>query len=158
MNAPVRPRQQATMNTMPNRAVAARPQMMRDFFVYDIDFAGIAPGGTANGQIQIQADADFELQKLAFFGDIAAAGQTEASRVLPLVTLQITDTGTGRQMFNAPVPIPALFGDGRIPFILPTTKVFSRNASVSFVLSNYDAANTYNVRLQLIGAKIFAYG
>lgn len=132
-------------------------QQRRDFFVYDIDFAAIAPNGTANGQIQIQADADFELQQLTHFSDIAAAAQVESTRVLPLVTLQITDTGTGRQMFNAPVPIPALFGDGRIPFILPTTKMFSRNASVSFVLSNYDAAATYNVRLQLIGAKIFTY-
>lgn len=134
-------------------------QQRRDFFVYDIDFLAIAAaGGTATGQIQIQADADFELQKLTHFSDVAAAAQTEATRVLPLVTVQITDTGTGRQMFNAPVPIPAMFGDGRIPFILPTTKVFSRNASVSFVLSNYSAATAYNVRLQLIGAKIFTYG
>lgn len=135
----------------------APPAQMRDFFVYDIDFAALAPNGTANGQIQIQADSDFELQQLAHFSDIAAATETESSRVLPLVTIQITDTGTGRQMFNAPVPIPALFGDGRIPFVLPTTKMFSRNASVSFVLSNYDAAATYNIRLQLIGAKIFTY-
>lgn len=157
MNAPVtRPRQSAPNMTV--RRPDAAAQLRRDFFVYDIDFLAIAPGGTANGQIQIQADADFELQKLTHFSDIAAAGETEGSRVLPLVTVQITDTGTGRQMFNAPVPIPAMFGDGRIPFILPTTKVFSRNASVSFVLSNYDVAHTYNVRLQLIGAKIFAYG
>lgn len=134
------------------------PGQRRDFFVYDIDFAAIAAAGTANGQIQIQADADFELQQLAHFSDIATAAETESTRVLPLVTIQITDTGTGRQMFNAPVPIPGLFGDGRIPFILPTTKMFSRNASVSFVLSNYSAATAYNVRLQLIGAKIFTYG
>lgn len=155
----VRPRQASGRVTTPSlpQPQGQGPRQLRDFFSYDIDFANIAPGGTANGQIQIQADADFELQKLTHFSDIAAAGETEATRVLPLVTVQITDTGTGRTMFNAPVPIPSHFGDGRIPFILPTTKTFSKNASISFVLSNYDAANTYNVRLQLIGAKIFTY-
>lgn len=157
MNAPVTPRQ-SNIRAAGRAMMPEAAKQRRDFFVYDIDFATLAPGGTANGQIQIQADADFELQKLTHFSDIAAAGQTESTRVLPLVTIQITDTGTGRQMFNQPVPIGAMFGDGRIPFILPTTKVFSRNASVAFVLSNYDAANTYNVRLQLIGAKIFTYG
>lgn len=135
----------------------AGPKQLRDFFVYDIDFAAIAPGATSTGQIQIQADSDFELQKLTHFTDIALADETEATRVLPLLALQITDTGTGRQMFSSPVPIPALFGDGRIPFILPTTKMFSKNASVQFTVSNYSGATTYNVRLQLIGAKIFTY-
>ena len=35
--------------------------------------------------------------------------------------------------------------------------MFSKNASVQFTVSNYSAADTYNVRLQLIGAKIFTY-
>jgi hypothetical protein len=155
--SPARPRQSAAP-TSTNRIQRAEQRQLRDFFVYDIDFAALAPGASANGQIQIQADADFELQKLTQFSDLAGALETEATRVLPLVTIQITDTGTGRQMFNAPVPIPALFGDGRIPFILPTTKLFSRNASVAFVLANYADADTYNIRLQLIGAKIFTYG
>jgi hypothetical protein len=129
-----------------------------DFYVYDIDFDALAADSTANGQIQIQADSDFELQKLTHFTDIGASVETEATRVLPLVTLQITDTGTGRQMFSQPVPIPAIMGDGRIPFILSTPKLFTRNASVSFQVSNYSAATIYNLRLQLIGAKIFAYG
>lgn len=154
-NTAVRMRQSNAPTSAPRQP---KPPQLRDFFVYDIDFLALAASGTANGSIQIQADADFELQKLAHFSDIAVATQTASSRVLPLVTIQITDTGTGRQMFNAPVPIPALFGDGQIPFILPTTKVFSKNASVSIVLSNYDTANAYNVRLQLIGAKIFTYG
>lgn len=145
----------ATPNT--RIALPAAPAQRRDFFVYDIDFSSIAPSGQATGSIQIQNDSDFELQKLTHFSDIALAAETEDSRVLPLVTLQITDSGTGRQMFNTPVPIPALMGDGRIPFILPTTKLFSKNASVSFVLSNYSSGTTYNVRLQLIGAKIFTY-
>lgn len=145
------------MATQPRIMVPQGPKQLRDFFVYDIDFASLAADGQATGSIQVQADSDFELQKLTHFSDIAEAAQTEDSRVLPLVTLQITDSGTGRQMFNTPVPIPAIMGDGRIPFILPTTKLFSKNSSVSFTLSNYSAATTYNIRIQLIGAKIFTY-
>jgi hypothetical protein len=50
-----------------------------------------------------------------------------------------------------------VFGDGQIPFILPVTKMFSRNASVAFSVANYSAATTYNLRLLMIGAKIFKY-
>lgn len=134
------------------------PQKRRDFFAYPITFNGLAAGGAAQGAIQIQADSDFELQKLTMFADIASADETEATRVLPLVTVQITDTGTGRSMFSAPVPIPAIYGDGRIPFILPVPKVFSKNSSVAFAVANFSGATTYNLRLLMVGAKVFAYG
>lgn len=168
MNVPIRQRpvrpQQFQPSSQPGAAGGVPMQPMietnlrRDFFVYTITFSALAAGTTANGSIQMQNDADFEAQKLTFFADIAAAAQTEDSRVLPLVTLQVTDTGTGRQMFAAAVAIPAIMGDGRIPFILPTTKLFTRNASVAFQVSNFSAATAYNLRLNLIGAKIFKYG
>lgn len=130
----------------------------RDFFVYPITFLALAAGAADQGSIQIQADSDFELSKLTFFADIAAADETEATRVLALVTVQLTDSGTGRSMFQAPVPIPAIMGDGRIPFILPTPKIFSANASIQVAVANYNTATDYNVRIALIGAKIFQYG
>lgn len=153
------------MATSPNirkpvvRAALARlPNPRRDFYVYGINLLAIPPGAPAQGAIQIQADSEFELQKLSFFADIAQADQTANTRVLPLCTLQITDTGTGRQVFNTDIPIPAIMGDGQIPFILPTTKTFAPNSSVTITLGNYSSATTYNVRLALIGTKVFHYG
>lgn len=148
MNAPVQYQRQP---------VAGGPKLRRDFCIYDIDFLALANGSSGSGAIQIRTDSDFELQKLSMFADIDAAGQTEATRIIPLVTIQITDTGTGRTLFNQPVAIGAIFGDGRIPFILPTTKIFTKNASVVVDVVNFDAANTYNLRLALIGSKIFTY-
>jgi len=137
----------------------ARPKILRDFFVYVANFnPGPAGGLPASQTIQIQADSDFELQKLTFFADIALAVETESSRVLPLVTVQLTDQGTGRQVFQLPVPIPAIMGDGRIPFILPTTKIFVASSAIGVDISNFTAATTYNIRVLLIGAKIFNYG
>lgn len=130
----------------------------RDFYTYGINFLALAAGATANGAIAVEADSEFEVQKLAMFADIAAAVQTASTRVLPLVTIQITDTGTGRPMFSIPLPIPAIFGDGQIPFLLPTTKVFTKRASIAVAVVNFSAATTYNLRVVLIGSKIFTYG
>ena len=135
-----------------------RPNIRRDFYSYAINFASLAAGAANSAAIQIQADSQFEVQKFSFFADIAGAAQTESTRVLPLMTIQVTDTGTGRQMFNTPVPIPALMGDGRIPFILPTTKVFSPSSAVQIDVANYSAATAYLLRVVFIGAKIFEYG
>jgi hypothetical protein len=134
-----------------------------DFFVYEVDTlgplpAGLAPAASQPLSIVIQADSYFKLIKLAHFTDIAAAAQTESTRVVPLVNIQITDTGSGRQLFSAPTSMGALFGDGRLPFILPIVRVFQPSATVSIVLTNYSAATTYNVRLALIGIKSFMLG
>jgi hypothetical protein len=132
-------------------------ELRRDFFVYTITFDDLASGAAAQGAIQIQADSDFEMQKLTAFADIAGAVQTDATRVLPLVTIQLQDTGTGRNLFSAPVAVPGLFGDGQIPFILPTSKWFTRNASVAVQVANFSAATTYDLRIYLIGSKVFKY-
>lgn len=133
-------------------------RLRRDFFVYSIMFASLASGTASQGAIQIQADSDFELQKLTQFAYVDGDGatQTEATRVLPLVSVQIQDTGTGRSLFNAPLPVPALFGGGELPFILPTTKMFTRNASVAVQVNNF-GDDDYNLWLLLVGSKIFKY-
>lgn len=144
----------------PENQAPQAPARRRDFFVYTLAFTGasiLAPGAANQGAIQIQADSDFELTKFTMFADIASAAETESTRVLPLVTIQITDTGTGRQLFSSPLPIPAIMGDGRIPFILPVPKIFSANASVAVAVANFSAATSYGLRLCLIGAKIFTY-
>lgn len=154
MNQAPRVRRQAPV---PSAAMAPmeRPKR-RDFFAYTIAFDPLA-GQATQGAIQIQSDSDFELSKFTMFATIAGAAQTEATRVLPLVTVQITDTGTGRQLFASPLPIPAIMGDGRIPFILPVPKVFSANASVAIAVANFSAATDYDLSICLIGAKIFTY-
>lgn len=142
----------------PRSYMQPAPRQVRKFAVYAANFVSMAAGASAEQTIQILADSHFELQKLAFFSDLAGAAQTQSSRVLPLQTIQITDTGTGEQLFNIPVPIPAVFGDGQIPFILPTTRVFDPSAAIIVTIANYSAATAYLTRILLIGAKIYKYG
>ena len=135
--------------------LSSENKFIKDFFVYEIDFSSLANGTNDTGNIDIQADSDFIVQKLTYFADIAAAVQTDSSRVIPLATVQITDTGSGRNLFNNAVPIPSIFGTGQIPFILPMPKLFLARSTVNFTVANFSLASTYNIRLSLIGYKKF---
>jgi hypothetical protein len=133
-----------------------RPRSSQNvFFSYIIPFTGLISGGTAQNSLTLAKDVDFIVTKLSQFSDVAAAGQTASTRILPLVKLQITDTSNNIPLFNDFTPIPALFGDGSIPYILPTPYVFPYNGSVNFSMQNYDATQTYNVYLILSGYKVY---
>lgn len=130
-------------------------QSVQDYFSYQLNFAALAAGGSSNGSFQVQADSDFKWLKATCMADIALAVQTVSAQVIPLCTIQITDTGSGRQLMNAPVPIWNLFGSGQIPFILPVPRIFRANSNITVAVANYSAATTYNLRLTFIGTKIF---
>lgn len=147
----------ATSRQVAVRARPIPPKALRDFFIYGTQSITIAALAAGAATIQVEADAAFEVQKLAFFADIALAAQTDSTRVLPLITVQIVDQGSGRQMFNVPMPIPAMMGDGNFPFILPTSKIFSANSAIGLTFLNFSAATTYNLRVALIGSKIFNF-
>lgn len=142
---------------VPNQP-APGSSITEDLFIYLISTSNLAAAtGTANVSVQVQADSDFKLIKLTQFSNNHAAitNQTESTRVLPLVTVQITDTGSGRNLFSAAVPIPNLFGDGRIPFILPIARIFKARSTITVAFANYDTALAYDLNLALIGTKLF---
>lgn len=129
--------------------------VIKDFFIYQEDFSSLANGASATGSINIQADSDFVVQKLTFLADIAAAVQTDSSRVVPLITIQITDTGSGRNLMESPAPISNVFGTGEIPFILPQPKLLLARSTVAISVANFSASTTYNLRISFIGHKVF---
>jgi hypothetical protein len=135
-------------------------QYVEDFFVNEVDTAaaGIANGATSNLNFIVQADSDFKLVKMTYFADIALAAQTDSTRIVPLVTIQVVDTGSGRQLFSSPMPIASLCGTGQLPFILPVPRIFKARSNVAIILANFSAASTYNIRVSFIGTKIFALG
>ncbi len=130
---------------------------VRDFYVYELDFAALAAAGVASNSFTVQTDSNFLWQEACVVADIAAAGQTNNTRVLPLVTCVIQDTSSGRQLMSGPVPIPSIFGYGSEPYVLPSPRFFRANTQVTVSLTNYDAANTYNLKLQFIGTKFFKF-
>lgn len=136
--------------------VRPRAQFWQIPFVYEMDFANLVHQTTQNGNIQIQADSDFKWIKGTTFSDLAGAAQLSGTRVVPLATLQIQDSGTGRSIFQNPIQVSSFFGSGELPFIMPVPYIFKQRSTLQFTIANYSAATDYaNVRLSLIGVKIF---
>jgi hypothetical protein len=129
---------------------------MQSFFGYPISTSGLAASGSATIPFSIQSDSHFRLQKLTYFADISQAAQTASSRVVPLVTIQITDSSSGHDLFSSPIPIPALFGNGELPFILPTPKMLLSRSTITVALANYSSGSTYDIYLGFLGAKIYS--
>lgn len=131
----------------------------RDFYVYEAQTTAgtpLAAGATQNDVINIEADSDFILQKLAYQCDIAAAAFTDSTRPIPNVTVQLVDTGSGRQLMQNPIPIPSIFGTGELPQVLTNPRKFLRNSTIQVAFTNFDAAAAYTIRLAFIGYKIYA--
>ena len=132
-----------------------------DFYTYNILFEGLTAGSTDTGFIQIEADSDFLIQKLAYFALNDTDTLTTFNTIqIPSVDIVIVDTGSGRQLMNNPVPIPALFGDGRLPYILPTPKLFVKNSRINVTVNNIGTASVDYARLSINfeGKKIFTAG
>ena len=128
----------------------------RDFYIYEartVLGTALVAGASSNDVINIEADSDFILQKLAYYADIAAATFTDSTRIIPSVTLQIIDTGSGRQLMQNPIPIPSFFGTGQLPFILSNPRLFMRNSTIQVAFTNFDAAAAFNIQLAFIGYK-----
>lgn len=131
--------------------------MAKDFFVYQIPFtSAIAAGGQATNQVTLDADADFLWQKFTCYAAVGSDGQTESTRVVPGLSVIITDTASGRQLMNSAVPLAALIGTGPLPFILPTPKIFQSRGTISAQLQNLTDNTTYSqVYLAFVGTKLF---
>lgn len=128
---------------------------LRSFYVYEVQTLALPVGGNSTDSINIESDADFWWIKAAYFADIAGAAQTEATRIIPNVDVQIVDTGSGRQLLNGNIPIPSIFGQGSLPFVMPLPQVFKANSVVRVDFTSREAAITPNIRLALIGYKDF---
>lgn len=130
--------------------------LAEDFYIYGIQFESLNDGQSDTGFIQIEADSDFLIQKLAYFSLPTDATVQVQTVDVPLVTVVIVDTGSGRQLMNIPIPISTLFGDGRLPYILPTPKLFTKNTRINVTVNNFSGVVDYlDLWILFEGKKIF---
>lgn len=127
----------------------------RAWYVYESQALAIAVGGQATDQINIESDADFIWIKAAYMADLAGAAQTEATRVIPNVDVQIVDTGSSRNLLNGNIPIPSIFGHEGLPSVLPIPYRLKANSILRIDYTSREAVSTPNVRLAFIGYKDF---
>lgn len=127
-----------------------------DWFTYMFPlFPAIPLAGTNTQQVIIQNDSDFELRRIVYHEDIAAAAYTDSARPIPNCTILITDSGSGRNLMSNPVPLSSIACFGDNPVDLPWPKIFTRNSTIQVAITNFDAAVTPNIRLSFQGRKIF---
>ena len=136
--------------------------MRLEFFTLVQNFLALAPNATATATVQVPSDAAFVWTHAHYMGDVAAAGQTDSTRIIPLVTMYFQNGASGRNLSNVVtaqngIPISSMFG-GQVPLALPKPLFFAANSYINLGVFNYDAAQTYNLRLALIGYKQFPEG
>ena len=126
-----------------------------DFYGYNFEVSALAPGNSQSATKQVESESNFIWVKTSGFADIAAAAQNYDTRVVPLVTLQVTDVGSGRSLFDEPTPWSNVVGWGEIPYVLPLKRKWKAATSIRVEFTNFDAAATYNLRLTFSGYKDF---
>lgn len=126
-----------------------------DYFFYVTTPAGISSVATPQQSlIQFDADSDFLWIATSYQASIAGALLTEATNVIPLVNVLMSDGGSGKYLSNAPLPLAAIAGDGKRPYRLIGPRVMQPSSTLNF---NWTAAvvagTTYNITLILHGIK-----
>lgn len=135
-----------------------------DYYIYGVGpgvngtIGNLIAGASANVQITIQADSDFEWDYTTVYAEIDAATASPLPDNIDIpVTVLISDGGSGRQLFNQPIPVTTLAGLGREPYILPQKRIFMGKSTVTFNFTNFDGAlQVDNLFLSLHGRKIFS--
>ncbi len=119
--------------------------------------ANLAAGGVAQTSIQIDAGTDFYLIALSFQAQVnAAGGLTDSSTPIPLVTVQLNDSGSTRNLFSLATPIGAVAGDGKRPYRLIRPRVFRANSALAFTFTSTDTVIYSHLYLALHGYRKFA--
>lgn len=111
----------------------------------------------AQAQVQIQANTAFEMRGIVYYWNLNNAAFTSGTRPIPNVTIQLQDSGSGKNLFSAPVPLPSIaeYGEYRRRALL-WPRIFMPNATISATVTNFDAAVvTGLLRLTLVGRHLY---
>ena len=135
-----------------------------DYFAYSM-LIDVGASTTAQGQFLVQNDSAFAITNTAYvatdqsdaaiaelqpFGSGLTTGITD-------VIVSLTDTGSGRQLSDARIPIDTLFGTAQRPFFWPRPKLLPPASTFQASVQNLLAV-AMTLRLTFHGYKIFGQG
>lgn len=141
-----------------NRIAERYEQGVRVKFTYQTpNIAALNAAAATTNTIQFDLDSRFIWLRTTIWADLAGAAITSGALIVPLITLQITDTGSGQQLMNAPIPVGMISGfSGQLPYVEPSPQEIAPNTTYQFSWINFAAATNYaNVRFQLHGYKVY---
>jgi hypothetical protein len=127
-----------------------------DFTFYNTTLAVLDPSQSLPSQINIDAGTDFYWVASTITALIAGSpfDPTTEQPIQAPFTVVITDSGSQRQLMNAPVPAFELFGTGQLPYRLILPRLFRANSIIQFQWTSYDQTSTYQVFADLHGFRM----
>lgn len=128
-----------------------RSYMAMDSYTYSIPVLGLATANTGTGSLQIQSQNDYEIYQYIGVAFQSSGGTVDAGS---LITVQLTDTGSGSTLFDRPLPLASMFGTPDLPMILPVPRMLRANSSLTATVYN-GTANTVDVWLTFPGRRLF---
>jgi len=150
------PQQQPPMGMQRGAPWESGNYVASTFFTYESDIVATLDAGDATQlTFNIAGDSDFFWTKFCAFALVGGAATTRSADQLPAVTMLLTNTTTGRQYSNNPVPLPNMAGNGVFPFILPMVVLWQAFATIQINLANEGNADYSNLQLSFIGIKAF---
>lgn len=120
-------------------------------FTYTMIFTSVASLATATANLLIDAASDFLIVSQA----VAAVDDVTTLAVASAALIQINDSGSSSNLFNAPIPLTNAFGTAQLPFLLPMPRLFSANSTITGTLNNKTTANATTFFLTFQGMKIW---
>lgn len=148
------------MRRIPQRPMGAPPPDQygaKDYFIYSaVLTGGLSTGSTDVSSFNVDKDSDFMWTKGTYFALLTGGAAFNAgNRPIPGITVTIKDTTSGRDLMTTPVPIPAMFGTGELPFILPVPKLLPATSTITINFASIDDADYSFVGLYFHGPKLF---
>lgn len=136
-----------------------RREMQSDIFDYGIFLSDIANDGIpVKKELSIQADYDFECESIQAAVIVNMESPTITDTLqgehFPNLFVMIENTGNGQKWMDKAVMVPALFGTGQLPFILPVTYIMEKNAAFRITLTNTGAFDLARVTFTFSGRKL----
>lgn len=123
----------------------------KDYFVYSTTVEPLAAGQAVTNQIQIQADSHFMIIQIN--RDVRGANE-DTIVANPAFTIQLFDSGSGRNLFDQAQHVENVVGTGQLPGYSSFPKILKASSTLSVLFTSL-SANNQTVRLSFVGFKIF---
>ena len=127
------------------------------YFAYSTaPILNIAASGNGQDDIAIQSDSDF----LAFDLEVTVTTNAAPQTVIefPSVTLQVFDTGSGRNFFNAATHVNNVAGNAQRPGAMWPYRHCRGGGSLQVTVTNLNAGAAIDAYVTVRGIKVFPAG
>jgi hypothetical protein len=107
-----------------------------DYFVYPFNAGSVTTTTPIAVTQQIQQNTVFEWVKSSCYGLITSPTEPYSDANILPITIQVQDSVSGRNLFYAPLPINTVAGNGKQPYILPTSRFFQAMGTITVTFAN----------------------